>query len=114
MKILTVSVVMWQVMCRWIFGNKLFRNCEKKKINIVRAHLEQDAGKLIHDKYPDKSCIDFNRSGSVLLEIVTAPEIHDIKEVELYLRKLSLRPRHYQSTSSISSLQPPSMSQKNL
>jgi aspartyl-tRNA(Asn)/glutamyl-tRNA(Gln) amidotransferase subunit B len=61
---------------------------EKKKINIVRAHLEQDAGKLIHDRYPDYSCVDFNRSGSVLLEIVTAPEIHNIEEVELYLRKI--------------------------
>ncbi len=60
----------------------------KKTIKIERAHLEQDAGKLMHDKIPGYSCIDYNRSGVPLLEIVTAPDFRTIDEVIAYLEAL--------------------------
>src|SRR5215813_12785640 len=47
---------------------------ETKRIGITRLHLEQDAGKSIHDQHPSKSLIDLNRSGIALMEIVTEPD----------------------------------------
>ena len=61
---------------------------ETKRIDIVRAHLEEDAGKSTHDLLPSESAIDLNRSGSPLLEIVTAPQLHSKKEALAYLKKL--------------------------
>ena len=59
-----------------------------KKIRIHQAHLEEDAGKSMHDKYDDKSVIDLNRSGVPLLEIVSEPDIRSASEAVNYLKKI--------------------------
>jgi len=59
-----------------------------KKINIERIHLEQDAGKSIHDQSPHYTLIDLNRAGIALMEIVTAPDIRSPEEAASYLKKL--------------------------
>jgi aspartyl-tRNA(Asn)/glutamyl-tRNA(Gln) amidotransferase subunit B len=62
----------------------------KRRIGLIRIHLEEDAGKLIHGDGPDKgsSFVDFNRTGVPLLEIVTEPEIHSPLEAKLFLENL--------------------------
>lgn len=60
----------------------------EKTIALVRAHLEEDAGKSIHDGHPDKTGLDFNRAGVTLLEIVTEPQIASAKEAIAFLKKL--------------------------
>ena len=64
------------------FENKI------KKINITRAHLEEDAGKSIHDLYEDESAIDLNRAGTPLIEIVSEPEMTSANEAVQYLKKI--------------------------
>ena len=59
-----------------------------KTINITRAHLEEDAGKSIHDEYDGFSAIDLNRAGTPLLEIVSEPEISDAKEAVAYMKAI--------------------------
>jgi len=59
-----------------------------KRIRIKRVHLEEDAGKLIHPEGEGYSCVDFNRSGMPLLEIVTEPDISSPQEAHDYLTKL--------------------------
>jgi aspartyl-tRNA(Asn)/glutamyl-tRNA(Gln) amidotransferase subunit B len=59
-----------------------------REIGIERLHLEQDAGKSIHDLHPQKSYIDLNRSGVGLMEIVSKPDIRTPEEAGLYLKKL--------------------------
>ncbi len=59
-----------------------------KKIGITRLHLEQDAGKSLHDQDPTKSFIDLNRSGVALMEIVSEPDIRSPEEAGAYLTKL--------------------------
>src|SRR5215469_5112335 len=59
-----------------------------KQIGITRLHLEQDAGKSLHDQHPTKSYIDLNRSGVGLMEIVSEPDIRSPEEAGAYLRKL--------------------------
>lgn len=59
-----------------------------RSIGIERLHLEQDAGKSIHDQHPAKSMIDLNRSGIALMEIVTKPDLRSPEEVGAFLRKL--------------------------
>nr|WP_294527735.1 Asp-tRNA(Asn)/Glu-tRNA(Gln) amidotransferase subunit GatB [uncultured Rhodopila sp.] len=59
-----------------------------KTIGITRLHLEQDAGKSIHDQHATKSLIDLNRSGVALMEIVSEPDIRTPEEAGAYLRKL--------------------------
>ena len=59
-----------------------------KKIRILQAHLEEDAGKSMHDKYDNKSVIDLNRSGVPLLEIVSEPDIRSAGEAVDYLKKI--------------------------
>jgi aspartyl-tRNA(Asn)/glutamyl-tRNA(Gln) amidotransferase subunit B len=59
-----------------------------RDIGIERLHLEQDAGKSIHDLHPQKSYIDLNRSGVGLMEIVSKPDIRTPEEAGLYLKKL--------------------------
>jgi aspartyl-tRNA(Asn)/glutamyl-tRNA(Gln) amidotransferase subunit B len=59
-----------------------------KSIGITRLHLEQDAGKSIHDQHPTKSLIDLNRAGVALMEIVSEPDIRSPEEAGAYLRKL--------------------------
>ncbi|MBI5120445.1 MAG: Asp-tRNA(Asn)/Glu-tRNA(Gln) amidotransferase subunit GatB [Rhodospirillales bacterium] len=57
-------------------------------VGIERLHVEQDAGKSMHDQHPTKSCIDLNRSGVALMEIVSKPDIRSPDEAGAYLRKL--------------------------
>ncbi len=59
-----------------------------KEIGITRLHLEQDAGKSLHDQHPSKSLIDLNRSGVALMEIVSEPDLRGPEEAWAYLRKL--------------------------
>lgn len=64
-------------------------NDSKKTISIIRAHLEEDAGKLLHDfGHADSSHVDFNRSGVPLIEIVSGPDMRSPKEAGEYLRTL--------------------------
>lgn len=63
-------------------------NKEEKRINITRIHLEQDAGKSIHDQSPTESYIDLNRCGVALMEIVTDPDIRSSFEAAEFLKKL--------------------------
>jgi aspartyl-tRNA(Asn)/glutamyl-tRNA(Gln) amidotransferase subunit B len=63
-------------------------NGETKQIGITRLHLEQDAGKSLHDQHPSKSYIDLNRSGIALMEIVSEPDLRSPEEAGAYLRKL--------------------------
>ena len=57
-------------------------------IGIERLHLEQDAGKSIHDQHPDLSYVDLNRSGVALMEIVSKPDLRSSEEAKVYLGKL--------------------------
>ncbi len=59
-----------------------------REIGITRLHLEQDAGKSLHDQHPTRSYIDLNRSGVALMEIVSEPDIRSPEEAGAYLRKL--------------------------
>ena len=70
----------------WI--NIDLENGETKKIGIERLHLEQDAGKLMHDQHPKLSLVDLNRSGVPLMEIVSMPDMRDWEEAGAYLRKV--------------------------
>lgn len=63
---------------------------EEKKIGIVRAHIEEDAGKTTHPSGKDYSLVDLNRAGTPLLEIVSEPEIHSAKEAKAFVQKLYL------------------------
>lgn len=59
-----------------------------KRIHLTRIHLEEDAGKLIHDDYDPISMVDYNRTGVPLIEIVTEPEISTAEEAMLFLKSL--------------------------
>jgi len=59
-----------------------------KQIGIERIHVEQDAGKLMHDQHPTMSYVDLNRSGVALMEIVSRPDMRSPAEAGAYLRKL--------------------------
>ena len=59
-----------------------------KKIGIERLHLEQDAGKSLHDQHPQKSYVDLNRSGNPLMEIVSKPDIRTADEAAAYVTKV--------------------------
>lgn len=61
-----------------------------KRITIRRAHLEEDAGKLIHDPEANCSLVDYNRGGTPLMEIVTEPDMHSPQEAYDYLTELKL------------------------
>ena len=63
-------------------------NGEKKMVGITRAHLEEDAGKSIHDLYDDYTAIDLNRAGTPLLEIVSDPDMSNAKEAVAYAKKI--------------------------
>ena len=62
----------------------------KKTVGIHEIHMEEDAGKLIHDDWEDCSLVDFNRSGVPLIEIVSEPDMRSAEEVIAYLDKLRL------------------------
>ena len=61
---------------------------EHREVGITRAHLEEDAGKSIHDQFPEQSGIDLNRAGTPLLEIVSEPDMRSAKEAVAYARKI--------------------------
>ena len=63
-------------------------NGKSKIINLTRAHLEEDAGKSIHDLYPNESAIDLNRAGTPLIEIVSEPEMENAEEAVQYLKNI--------------------------
>ncbi|MBO9379561.1 Asp-tRNA(Asn)/Glu-tRNA(Gln) amidotransferase subunit GatB [Sphingomonas histidinilytica] len=61
---------------------------EARTIGVERLHVEQDAGKLMHDQHPTRSYVDLNRSGVALMEIVSKPDMRSPSEAGAYLRKL--------------------------
>jgi aspartyl-tRNA(Asn)/glutamyl-tRNA(Gln) amidotransferase subunit B len=63
-------------------------NGESVKVGIERVHMEQDAGKSLHDQHPDYSYVDLNRSGIALMEIVSKPDMRSSEEAAAFLRKL--------------------------
>lgn len=68
--------------------NLWFEEGHTKAVRIRRAHLEEDAGKSIHDRLPDSTLLDFNRAGTPLLEIVTEPDLRTPLEAAMFLRQL--------------------------
>ena len=60
----------------------------ERRIGVTRAHLEEDAGKSIHDAYPDATGIDLNRAGTPLIEIVSEPDLRSAAEAVAYMRKI--------------------------
>ena len=58
------------------------------RVGIERLHLEQDAGKMIHDQHPDFTYVDLNRAGVALMEIVSRPDLRSAEEAAEYLRKM--------------------------
>ena len=62
----------------------------KKKVGIHEIHMEEDAGKLIHDEWEDTTLVDYNRSGVPLIEIVSEPDMRSAEEVIAYLEKLRM------------------------
>lgn len=68
--------------------NLWFEDGQTKAVRIRRAHLEEDAGKSIHDRLPNSTVLDFNRAGTPLLEIVTEPDLRTPLEAAMFLRQL--------------------------
>lgn len=66
----------------------------EREVQLNRIHLEEDAGKSIHDLYDDYSAIDYNRAGVPLVEIVTEPDMHNGEEAAAYLTELRELVRH--------------------
>lgn len=73
----------------------------KKSIGITRVHMEEDAGKSLHDRYPGQTAIDLNRSGVPLIEIVSEPDMRSSEEAGAYLRTLR-QILHYLRVSDVS------------
>jgi aspartyl-tRNA(Asn)/glutamyl-tRNA(Gln) amidotransferase subunit B len=61
---------------------------ETARVGIERLHMEQDAGKSLHDQHPDHSYVDLNRSGVALMEIVSKPDLRSSEEAAAYIKKL--------------------------
>ncbi len=61
---------------------------EEKRVRVTRAHLEEDAGKSVHDVFPDATGIDLNRAGTPLIEIVSEPDMRSAAEAVAYMRKV--------------------------
>lgn len=68
-----------------------------KDIGITRLHLEQDAGKSVHDQHPKKSYVDLNRSGCALMEIVSEPDIRGPEEAAAYISKIRMILRYLET-----------------
>ncbi len=68
-----------------------------KDIGITRLHLEQDAGKSVHDQHPKKSYVDLNRSGCALMEIVSEPDIRGSEEAAAYITKIRMILRYLET-----------------
>ena len=73
----------------------------EKSIGITRVHMEEDAGKSLHDRYPAQTAIDLNRSGVPLIEIVSEPDMRSSEEAGAYLRTLR-QILHYLRVSDVS------------
>lgn len=71
-------------------GVEIETEAGKKTVGIHEIHMEEDAGKLIHDEWEDCSLVDYNRSGVPLIEIVSEPDMRSAEEVIAYLEKLRL------------------------
>ena len=67
---------------------KIVTDDSEKIVNITRAHLEEDAGKSIHDLFEGETGVDLNRAGTPLLEIVSEPEISNAKEAVAYFKAI--------------------------
>ena len=67
---------------------KFFVDREERRVRLTRAHLEEDAGKLLHELFQDMTGVDLNRAGTPLLEIVSEPELRGAKEAVAYARAL--------------------------
>lgn len=67
---------------------EFFLGAERKTVRLVRAHLEEDAGKSLHEDFAEQSGIDLNRAGMPLLEIVTEPDLRSADEAVAYAREL--------------------------
>lgn len=61
---------------------------ERRRIRLTRIHMEEDAGKLVHDGHPDYSFVDLNRAGVPLMEIVSEPDVRSGPEASAYMRKV--------------------------
>src|SRR5438132_588448 len=63
-----------------------------KRVGLIRVHLEEDAGKMLHDEHggSNDSLVDLNRAGTPLLEIVSRPELHSAEEARIYLEEIRL------------------------
>ena len=70
----------------WVFG--YFVDGEERRIGITRIHIEEDAGKLLHDDSFAGSLVDLNRSGVPLIEIVSEPDLRSTEEVKAYLETI--------------------------
>ncbi|MEM7401694.1 MAG: Asp-tRNA(Asn)/Glu-tRNA(Gln) amidotransferase subunit GatB [Pseudomonadota bacterium] len=66
----------------------VLENGERKTIGITRAHLEEDAGKSLHEEFPDSTGIDLNRCGTPLIEIVSEPDMRSAEEAIAYMKKI--------------------------
>jgi aspartyl-tRNA(Asn)/glutamyl-tRNA(Gln) amidotransferase subunit B len=66
----------------------LLEDGTEKRVNLTRAHLEEDAGKSLHENMEGKTGIDLNRAGTPLLEIVSEPELRSAKEAVAYMRRI--------------------------
>lgn len=71
-------------------GVEIETSAGKKTVRIHEIHMEEDAGKLIHDEWEDTSLVDYNRSGVPLIEIVSEPDMRSADEVIAYLEKLRM------------------------
>ena len=70
------------------------RDGSRRRVGIVRLHLEQDAGRSVHDREPGTTLIDLNRSGIALMEIVSEPDLRSAEEAAAYVRELRSILRH--------------------
>jgi aspartyl-tRNA(Asn)/glutamyl-tRNA(Gln) amidotransferase subunit B len=69
-------------------------NGRSRTIGITRAHLEEDAGKSVHDLYPGMTAVDLNRTGTPLLEIVSEPDMRSAQEASAYFRQIHTLARY--------------------
>ncbi len=69
-------------------SSSICRRGKRREVGITRLHLEQDAGKSLHDQHPTKTYVDLNRAGVALMEIVSEPDMRNSEEAAAYLRKL--------------------------
>ncbi len=72
---------------------------ERRRVGIRRLHLEEDAGRLVHDRYPDRTAVDLNRAGVPLVEIVTRPELRSPAAARAFLDRLTQVLEHYAAVS---------------